>query len=473
MPTPALTPYRYAWPTSGLDGHPRWEPLPDGAGFIRSLPETHEELAADSRWPAFFPSPLCLVTAGDGERAALEKVVGASVVNRFPYTIALSFCRQDLSRRHHARRSFMDVLEACGAAAVQFLPPGPSLDRAMRAILTTPEADTGSRLAAAGLPTRPAETSAAPVFREAYMVYEARLVRPGQDFDGQPIHARPWLDVGSHRVYFLEINAIQLRDDIAAGRSQVRWRSLPAWRGDLPGQLSRGGAGPGPDPRRYQKGFTPHYAFPSPNTVAFAADSRRDGMAVLHLPPLPRDQVQVDNDRARWPCFFPSSVGMITTWTRDGVPNLMPCGSTTVLSRHPLVIAPCVSYARINARYAPRATLELIRQRGHFGCGVPFIHPAVIDAIKYCGTTSVADDPDKLARVGLAVERAEAAPVLPALPIHYECRVIGEVPLGTHVLFLGEVRRVRVRADVTPRNPLEWCPWADVAPADAGAARAA
>jgi flavin reductase (DIM6/NTAB) family NADH-FMN oxidoreductase RutF len=401
---------------------------------------------------------MCFVTTGGRGRAAVEKVVGASVVNRFPYTLALSFCRQDLSGRHHVRRSFMDLLESSGAAAVQFLPPGAALDRVMSAILSTPEGEPAARLRAAGQAMRPAVSNPAPVFRDSYMVYECRLVRPGHDFEGHPIHASPWVDVGSHRVYFLEINAIQLREDIADGRSQVRWRSLPAWRGDVPETPSR----PAGDARRYLKGFTPHYAFPSRETVAFAADERGDGMAVLRLPPLPQDQVEVDNDRARWPCFFPSSVGMITAWADGGVPNLMPCGSTTILSRQPLVIAPCVSYARINERYAPRATLDLIRRSGRFGCGVPFIHPTIVSAIKYCGTTSVRDDPEKIARAGLAAECVEGAPVLPALPIHYECEVAGEVNLGTHVLFLGEVRRVRVHPGLTPINCLEWCPWADV-----------
>jgi flavin reductase (DIM6/NTAB) family NADH-FMN oxidoreductase RutF len=43
---------------------------------------------------------------------------------------------------------------------------------------------------------------------------------------------------------------------------------------------------------------------------------------------------------------------------------------------------------------------------------------------------------------------------------------VGEVRLGTHIMFLGEVRRIRVRADVTPNNPMEWCPWADVVPTE-------
>src|SRR4029077_17992196 len=116
------------------------------------------------------------------------------------------------------------------------------------------------------------------------------------------------------------------------------------------------------------------------------------------------DQVEVDNDRARWPCFFPSSAGMITSWCEDGTPNVMPCGSTTIVSRNPLVIAPCISYARINDRYAARASLELIRKGGRFRCGVPFINDVVVDAMRYAGKVSITLDRDKVANAGLEVQ---------------------------------------------------------------------
>jgi flavin reductase (DIM6/NTAB) family NADH-FMN oxidoreductase RutF len=263
-------------------------------------------------------------------------------------------------------------------------------------------------------------------------------------------------------VYFLEINAIQLRQEIAEQRQQIVWRSLPAWQ---PQHEVQGAVRPKtsrPPAAEYQKAYTPHYLYPAPSTAAFEADDVAHGMAIRHLPPLPEEQVEIDNDRARWPCFFPSSAGMITMESASGVSSLTPCGSTTILSRHPLVVAPCIAYARINVRYAPRAALDLIRRRGRFGCGVPYVSDLIVSAITYAGNVSFANDPEKLAHAGLEAELGDGAPVLPALPIHFDCQVIGEVRLGTHAMFLGEVRKIRVRTDVTPENPLEWCPWAAV-----------
>jgi flavin reductase (DIM6/NTAB) family NADH-FMN oxidoreductase RutF len=461
----SLEDYRYTWPDFEPARSDKWHPGGERS-LLRDLPESAEELAADSRWPAFFPCPMCLITTAAGERVALEKVVGASIVNRFPYIIALSFCRDPLSERHHARRSFMDLLESGGVAAIQYLPPGSDLDRVMQTIAGTPDDRTEERLAATGLPFRSAETHGAPVFESAYMVYEARMVEPGTDFDGASVYESAWRDIGSHRVYFMEITAIQLRQDVASGRSQIHWRSLPVWepRDELQGAVSFE-----TDPVRnehYEKGYTPHYRFPSRDTVAFEWDETKSGMAIKHLPPLPHDQVEVDNDRARWPCFFPSSAGIITSWTPDGRPNVMPCGSTTILSRHPLVITPCISYASINVRYAPRASLDFIRSSGRFGCGVPYVNDAVVAAMKYAGNISQTQDREKAAHAGLAVEPDEWAPVFPALPIHFDCKVTGELRLGTHIMFLGEVVRIRVRRDVTPENPISWVPWADVRPVE-------
>jgi flavin reductase (DIM6/NTAB) family NADH-FMN oxidoreductase RutF len=127
-----------------------------------------------------------------------------------------------------------------------------------------------------------------------------------------------------------------------------------------------------------------------------------------------------------------------------------------------MVIAPCVAYSAINERYAPRATLSGIRRSHRFGCGVPYIHDAIIKAIRYAGNISFALDSRKVAHSGLKMSHHEWAPLFPALPIHYDCEVVGEVRMGTHIMFLGEVRRIRVRDDVSVDNPLEWYPSAEI-----------
>ncbi len=457
-----LSKYRYLWPASDINNIKEWSTSADNLFFERTMPEKDQELSIDSRWPAFFPSSICVVTTSNGSRIALERSVGATIVNRFPYVIALSFCRQHLSERHYDRKLFTEIIEENESVAVQFLPPGPSFDMVMDAISTIPDENVHQRISGSDLSFRKAVTNTAPVFSDAYMVYEASLVKPGKDFNGNQIFGSPWVDVGSHRLYFFEVNAIQLRQDIAEGKSQICWRSLPAWEpiSEKQGYLTTDDSAV--QKKGYQKGYTADYRFPGSKTTAFESDNIENCMAVKHLPPLPEDQIEVDNDRARWPCFFPSSLSFVTTLAEEDVPNMMPCGSTMVVSRQPMTIAICIAYAAINERYSPRATLDFIRRTGKFGCGVPFIHENIISAIQYTGNISLTDDPEKLQHAGLKWELTKYAPALSALPIHYECRVVDEIRLGTHSMFLGEVRGIRVRSDVTPDNPLEWFPLAEV-----------
>ena len=451
--------FRYTWPFRGAFDASAWRRTPDGSHRTRALPESREELEQDSRWPAFFPSPICITTTSHGGVAHVEKVVGASIVNRFPYVVALSYCREPLSSRHHVRRTFMDALESSGRVALQFLMPGEPLNALMSAIANVPEDRPAERLAAAGLDTH----DAPPIFDDAYLVYQCRLVRLGRDFDGAPIYSEPWIDVGSHRVYLLEIELIALDETIASGREPLHWRSLPTWRGAPPPRLDPASAA-----RReamlsstaFVKAYQPDYVFPSAGTIAFTADEHSDGFAIKHLPPLPEDQVEVDNDRARWPCFFPSSVGLITVEDGEGRVGGMACGSTTILSRHPLTVAICVSYARINERYARRASLDLLERADRFGCGVPHYDPDVLEAIRYLGNISRPSDPGKVENCGLTPVRMGGSIGFAELPVHYDCRIVERKRLGTHVLILGEVENVFVHRDVTPDNALEWCPWA-------------
>lgn len=454
--------YKFSWPNFDLSKDTNWKYDNKKKEFVRQMPESEKNLALDSRWPAFFPAPICYITVSDGIITGLEREVGATIVNRFPFVIAVSICVQPLSERHYARNQFIEILEKGERAAIQFFGPGEPIDKLNLAIKSYTDQQTTERINATGLSTRAALLSNCPVFSDAYMVYETRLVKPGKDFSGNPIYEKPYTEYGTHRVYYFEIEAIQLRHDIASGDCQIYWRSLPNWENKFPLQNDVIPSGQPISDIKYKKSFSPHYYFPSENTVAFEYNKVMDGMAVKYLPPLPEDQVEVDDDRARWPSFFPSSAGIITTWGEENIPNLMPCGSTSVLIRNPFCIGICVAYAEINIRYAPRGSLKALEKNGRFGCGVPFINPLITDAIKYAGNVSISNDKNKVENSGLEVWNDNWAPVLPALPLHFDCEIKKVIRLGTHFLFLAEVKTIRVREDVSQMNQINWYPFPEI-----------
>jgi len=103
--------FSYFWPNFKIKNSKQWKLSENKKFHIRELPENPADLAIDSQWPAFFPSAMCLVTTSDGSLTALEKVVGSTVVNRFPFVVALSFCTKELSDRHYARKKFTQILK--------------------------------------------------------------------------------------------------------------------------------------------------------------------------------------------------------------------------------------------------------------------------------------------------------------------------------------------------------------------------
>src|SRR5215204_2801099 len=77
---PSLAPYLYRWPTDDLTAARGWRASATQGFIERAMPEPEETLEQDSRWPAIFPSAICLVTTGAGESCAIEKVVGPCIV---------------------------------------------------------------------------------------------------------------------------------------------------------------------------------------------------------------------------------------------------------------------------------------------------------------------------------------------------------------------------------------------------------
>lgn len=188
------------------------------------LRESLETLARDSRWPALFPQSITFVTTGTLKAPIVERCVGATVVNRFPYIVCVSLCRERLSGRHHPRTDVMAAIESANGFTVNIL----AESREAKTLLATcAETPPRERLARAGLAVRPGEVTAIPVIDVAPLVYECELAGRSEDFEGEPIFDSPREDLGSHTLYFGEVRAIQLDEQIASRKAQILWHSLP------------------------------------------------------------------------------------------------------------------------------------------------------------------------------------------------------------------------------------------------------
>ena len=95
--------------------------------------------------------------------------------------------------------------------------------------------------------------------------------------------------------------------------------------------------------------------------------------------------------------------------------------------------------------------MGIIRKAGSFGCGVAYIDEEITKAIRYSGTTSFANDREKIANSDPTSHLAHGSEI-DDLPIHFECVLVGEIRLGTHIMLLGEVKTILVRGDVSTEN---------------------
>jgi flavin reductase (DIM6/NTAB) family NADH-FMN oxidoreductase RutF len=137
----------------------------------------------------------------------------------------------------------------------------------------------------------------------------------------------------------------------------------------------------------------------------------------------------------------------------DGQPNFMVAAWAGIANSEP----PMVSVAIRHQRYTYRG----VKQSGMFSVNVPSI--AMARETDYCGIESGARE-DKAAACGFTLfyGTLEGLPLIQECPVNLECAVVRELDLGSHVLFIGEVKETHVseeclsdgRPDVGKINPL-------------------
>lgn len=90
-----------------------------------------------------------------------------------------------------------------------------------------------------------------------------------------------------------------------------------------------------------------------------------------------------------------------------------------------------------------RHSYQLIKETGEFA--VNLVTKDLVFATDYCGVKS-GRDVDKFKEMNLTPLQAQkiSAPIIAESPVNIECRVVKELPLGSHTMFVGEVVNVTV-----------------------------
>jgi flavin reductase (DIM6/NTAB) family NADH-FMN oxidoreductase RutF len=142
--------------------------------------------------------------------------------------------------------------------------------------------------------------------------------------------------------------------------------------------------------------------------------------------------------------LLPSPVLIIGTYGPDGRPNVMNAAWGGIASSSP----PCIS---ISLREAT-LTHHNIRRTGAFTVNIP--SERHVKEADFFGMVS-GRECDKLMEAGFTSERSRLvnAPIVQELPYALECKLLRQVELGTHTMFIGEI--VGIAADQEALNPDE------------------
>jgi len=142
----------------------------------------------------------------------------------------------------------------------------------------------------------------------------------------------------------------------------------------------------------------------------------------------------------------PVPVVMVTCADRSGTPNIVTVAWVGTVCSDPPMVA--ISLRKERHSYA------MIQQTRQFVVNVPTADQ--LRATDMCGVISGRNE-DKFAKLRLTEAPASsvAVPIIAECPINLECVVRQQIELGSHTMFIGEVKAVQVAEElITPRGRL-------------------
>ena len=143
--------------------------------------------------------------------------------------------------------------------------------------------------------------------------------------------------------------------------------------------------------------------------------------------------------------ILPSPVLIVGTYDSNGRPNIMNAAWGGIASSDP----PCVSVSLREATL----TYHNIKQTEAFTVNIP--SEKYLKEADYVGLVS-GKDCDKFKETRLTPEKSERvnAPIIKEFPYALECKLIKQIELGLHTMFIGEIVGMVADSEVLNSNQL-------------------
>jgi flavin reductase (DIM6/NTAB) family NADH-FMN oxidoreductase RutF len=93
-----------------------------------------------------------------------------------------------------------------------------------------------------------------------------------------------------------------------------------------------------------------------------------------------------------------------------------------------------------------RHTFKGVQQNSTFSVNVPSVNQ--MKEMDYCGIYSgVKEDKNKICGFTIFYGKLETAPLIEQFPVNLECKVVQELKLGSHFLFVGQIEEIHASED--------------------------
>jgi len=189
-----------------------FEGQPTGPKLVKELNGlSHEEYGG--WWPSFFPSTIGFLVTGDGQKTNVMTISCLAVVNAYPFMIGMPISAGGRSSRVDGPRYSLELLQENGEYTINIGHIDPEITKKAIICGSTSGRDGTDKMAKAGFTPLPSRCVGPPIIQECALNFECRL------------HSQTLL--GTHYWIIGQVEAVYLDKEVAQGRSQFVWRSMP------------------------------------------------------------------------------------------------------------------------------------------------------------------------------------------------------------------------------------------------------
>lgn len=373
------------------------------------------DLKKNSSWKIFFPISICFLSFTYKKKNFLEKISGAAIINRFPLTVMIPICTKNISKRHTNKSYIIENLKDLENVSLNLISQNnvnsfKFLDKFKSKITLIDK-----------------------IFNKKLIARNASI---SFNWKAKDLKKAKIVKLNSHSLILIDIDKIFLNNHLK--HFDIKWKSLPYFQKKINFKFII------KKTQSYFKNFTDNYKyivnFKSSNFKKIKSESE---FTEVNLRKFKSAEIKkLTSDQAKWPIFFPSSVGIIGSLDDNKNSNFMPCGSTTVVNRHPFQFAVAVSHLNNNLRYRKRYSLKNILKRKKITLGVPYSSSGILRMINYMGNVSKMNFNEKINNVKFEMSKCNYGPIFNELPITYGCELYKKIKLKTHTLLIFTVKKV-------------------------------